>query len=133
MDPPYREVVFRVRVVRDVRAKLCASHPLRLALAPDPCLAPPPRLGPGGVSWCLVVSRVSWCLVVYRVSWCLVGPGGVSWCLNLPQPHYHPQGGRTGMSMVCLVALQLRPYVKNVYLSLPPEIIMQTICLRYCT
>ena len=70
--------MFRVRVVRDVRAKLCASHPLRLALAPDPCPAPPPRLGPGGVSWCLVVSRVSWCLVVSRVSWCLVSHG-VSW------------------------------------------------------
>ena len=27
MDPPNREVVFRVRVVRDVRAKLCAMLP----------------------------------------------------------------------------------------------------------
>ncbi len=26
MEPPTREVVFRVRVVRDVRAELCASH-----------------------------------------------------------------------------------------------------------
>ena len=52
MDPPNREVVFRVRVARDVRAKLCASHPLYLALAPDPCpaaaAAPPP--GPRGGS-----------------------------------------------------------------------------------
>ncbi len=31
MDLPYREVVFRVRVVRDVRAKLCASPPWFLA------------------------------------------------------------------------------------------------------
>ena len=45
--------VFRVRVVRDVRAKLCTSHPLYLALAPDPCPAPapappPPPPGPRG-------------------------------------------------------------------------------------
>ena len=34
-----REVVFRVRVVRDVRAKLCASYPGGVALAPDACPA----------------------------------------------------------------------------------------------
>ncbi len=35
-----REVVFRVRVVRDVHAKLCASYPGYRA--PDPCPAPAP-------------------------------------------------------------------------------------------
>jgi len=72
--------VFRVRVVRDVRAKLCASPPggwplrrsrvllLLLLLLPPPL----PRWCPGGVP---VVSR---------------------WC-PLPQPPYHPQGGRIGV------------------------------------
>ena len=64
MDPPYREIVFRVRVVRDVRAKLCASPPWYLASDPGPCppAAPPaaPLLavappGPRLVSW--LVSR----------------------------------------------------------------------------
>ncbi len=44
MDPHYREVVFRVRVVRDVRdvrAKLCARPPWFLASDPGPC---PPLL-----------------------------------------------------------------------------------------
>ena len=34
--------MFRVRVVRDVRAKLCASRPGALGLAPDPCSPAPP-------------------------------------------------------------------------------------------
>ena len=42
MDPPYREVVFRVRVVGDVHAKLCASPPWFLASDPGPCPPPPP-------------------------------------------------------------------------------------------
>jgi len=37
-----REVVFRVRVVRDVRAKLCASYPGGVAIAPDACPAAAP-------------------------------------------------------------------------------------------
>ncbi len=56
---PNREVVFRVRVVRDVRAKLCASYPGYRGLAPDPCpIAPPaapalaPALAPGVSGWC---------------------------------------------------------------------------------
>ena len=39
MEPPNREVVFRVRVVRDVRAKLCASYPGYLGLALEMCPA----------------------------------------------------------------------------------------------
>ena len=61
MVPPNREVVFRVRVVRDVRAKLCASHPWVLALAPDPCPTPtpaPPRFCRGGVPDGVPVSRL---------------------------------------------------------------------------
>ena len=80
MDPPYREIVFRVRVVRDVRAKLCASPPWYLASDPGPC--PPPAAaaaapllavappGPRLVSW--LVSRLvcpGWC-----PGWCL------GWC-----------------------------------------------------
>ena len=71
-----------------------------------------------GVSWCLVSHGVSWCLVsrgvsclmVSRVSWCLVGPGAVSWCLNLPQPPYHPQGGRTGISLQATYTIRLEIY-----------------------
>ena len=74
---PNREVVFRVRVVRDVRAKLCASPPWFLASDPGPCpplllsSSPPPRRGPArvpaGVLAGVPVSR--------RVSW--PGPVGV--------------------------------------------------------
>ena len=42
MDPPYREVMFRVRVVCDVHAKLCARIPWSLASDPGPCPPPPP-------------------------------------------------------------------------------------------
>ncbi len=47
---PNRAVVFRVRVVRDVRAKLCASYPANRGLVPDPCpTAPPPAPAPAVV------------------------------------------------------------------------------------
>ena len=42
MVPPNREAVFRVRVVRDVRAKLCASYPGYLGLALEKCPAAAP-------------------------------------------------------------------------------------------
>ena len=74
--PPNREVVFRVRVVRDVRAKLCANHHWVLALAPDPCPPTPPRFCrsgvPAGVPAGVPVSRL--------VSWC------PSWCPGVPPP-----------------------------------------------
>ena len=74
---PNREVVFRVRVVRDVRAKLCASPPWFLASDPGPCpplllsSSPPPRRGPAGVP-AGVLAGVP---VSRRVSW--PGPVGV--------------------------------------------------------
>ena len=77
--------MFRVRVVRDVHAKLCASSPLPLALAPDPCPAPPapPRFCRRGVPAGVPVSRlVSWrpgrCPVAVLVSWLVSRCPG--WC-----------------------------------------------------
>ena len=89
MDPPYREIVFRVRVVRDVRAKLCASPPWYLASDPGPC--PPPAAaaapllavappGPRLVSW--LVSR----LVSRQVSRLVSRP--LSWLVSWPVSRY---------------------------------------------
>ena len=69
MDPPYREVVFRVRVVRDVRAKLCASPPWFLASDPGPC---PPLLS-SPLLLLLAVAPPGSRLVSWLVSRC---PGG---------------------------------------------------------
>ena len=69
--------MFRARVVRDARAKLCASPPWFLASDPGPCpplllsSSPPPRRGPAGVP-AGVLAGVP---VSRRVSW--PGPVGV--------------------------------------------------------
>ncbi len=57
------EVVFRVCVVRDMHAKLCASYPRYRCLAPDPCpaVAAPVVLGLAPVS--RLVSRLVFRLV----------------------------------------------------------------------
>ena len=49
LGPPSREIVFRVRVVRDVRAKLCARYPGGRVLARKPCLTPLLLRGAGKV------------------------------------------------------------------------------------
>ena len=69
MDHPNREVVFRVRVVRDVRAKLCASPPWFLASDPGPC---PPLLS-SPLLLLLAVAPPGSRLVSWLVSRC---PGG---------------------------------------------------------
>ena len=42
MDGPNREIVFHVRVVRDVRAKLCANYPGDPGSAQLTCPTPAP-------------------------------------------------------------------------------------------
>ncbi len=86
-----RQVVFRVRVLRDVRAKLCASYPTGTGLAQLRCPTTPGLLSVQRVPNCqtwklrLVVSRgVPWRPVVSRGA-------------PLPQPPYHPQGGVIGI------------------------------------
>ena len=82
---PNREVVFRVRVVRDVRAKLCASPPWFLASDPGPC---PPLLSSPLLLLLAVAppgSRlVSW-LVSRCPGWSPGVPAGVPAC-----PHRCP-------------------------------------------
>ena len=92
MDPPYREVVFRVRVVRDVRAKLCASTPWFLASDPGPC--PPLLSSPLLLLLLLAVAPPGSRLVSWLVSRC---PGGcpglapsVSRLVSRPPPRRGP-------------------------------------------
>ena len=73
---PNREVVFNVRVARDVRAKLCASPPWFLASDPGPC---PPLLS-SPLLLLLAVAPPGSRLVSRRVS----RPGPVGVPVGLP-------------------------------------------------
>ena len=76
-----REIVFRVRVVRDVRAKLCASHPGYPGLATVPCPTAPPApadRAPGLSRGCPVG-----CPVVFPwLSHLVVTPGCPTWLFH---------------------------------------------------
>ena len=84
-ESPNREIVFRVRVVRDVRAKLCASHPGYPGLATVPCPTAPPAAAPADRAPGLSRGCPVGCPVVFP------------WLSHLfPQPPYQPQAGLIG-------------------------------------